>query len=56
MNTLVTLPRNQGGVFGARLRVYDLQNVKAVDASIFPLPLSTQVRLHPCFAPVWERC
>lgn len=46
-NTLAMLPRNQGGVVDARLRVYGLQNVRAVDASIFPIQFSAHVSLHP---------
>ena len=46
-NTLAMLPRNQGGVVDARLRVYGLQNVRAVDASIFPVQFSAHVSLHP---------
>jgi len=48
-NTLAMLPRNQGGVVNAELRVYGLGNVRVVDASVFPLSLAAHVRpiSHP---------
>lgn len=42
-NTLAMLPRNQGGVVDAKLRIYGLQNVRAVDASIFPVQFAAHV-------------
>jgi len=48
-NTLAMLPRSQGGVVDAKLRVYGLKNVRAVDASIFPIQFSAHV--SPCLYP-----
>jgi len=45
-NTLAMLPRSQGGVVDAKLKVYGLKNVRAVDASIFPIQFSAHV--SPC--------
>ena len=45
-NTLAMLPRNQGGVVDAKLKVYGLQNVRAVDASIFPVQFASHVSLR----------
>jgi len=45
-NTLAMLPRSQGGVVDAKLRVYGLQNVRVVDASIFPLQFAAHVRFY----------
>jgi len=42
-NTLAMLPRNQGGVVDARLRIYGLGNVRAVDASVFPVQFAAHV-------------
>jgi len=53
-NTLAMLPRNQGGVVDAKLRVYGLQNVRAVDASIFPVQFAAHVGPSP-FS-MWECC
>ena len=39
-NTLAMLPRDKGGVVDAKLRVYGLGNVRAVDASVFPISFS----------------
>ena len=36
-NTLAMLPRDQGGVVDAKLKVYGLGNVRVVDASVFPI-------------------
>jgi choline dehydrogenase len=55
-NTLAMLPRDQGGVVDARLRVYGLQNVRVVDASIFPLQFSAHVSFYSSLASAWERC
>jgi len=56
-NTLAMLPRDQGGVVDARLRVYGLGNVRVVDASIFPLQFAAHVSFfYPPFAEAWERC
>lgn len=44
-NTLAMLPRNQGGVVDAKLKIYGLQNVRAVDASIFPVQFAAHVSL-----------
>ncbi|KZV84539.1 alcohol oxidase [Exidia glandulosa HHB12029] len=38
--TAVMLPRELGGVVDTKLKVYGTRNVRVVDASIFPLPLS----------------
>ena len=46
-NTLAMLPRSQGGVVDSRLRVYGLQNVRVVDASVFPLQFAAHVSFHP---------
>jgi choline dehydrogenase-like flavoprotein len=35
------LPRDQGGVVDANLRVYGLANVRIADASVAPIALST---------------
>jgi choline dehydrogenase-like flavoprotein len=43
-NTLAMLPRDQGGVVDAKLKVYGLGNVRVVDASVFPLSLAAHVR------------
>ncbi|KAF9644026.1 GMC oxidoreductase [Thelephora ganbajun] len=43
-NTLAMLPRNQGGVIDTKLRVYGLQNVRAVDASIFPVQFAAHMQ------------
>lgn len=37
------LPRNQGGVVDANLRVYGLANVRVADASVPPIALSTHL-------------
>lgn len=37
------LPRNQGGVVDANLRVYGLSNVRVADASVPPIALSTHL-------------
>ena len=55
-NTLAMLPQSQGGVVDSRLRVYGLQNVRVVDASVFPLQFSAHVSLDPPPAPALERC
>ena len=48
-NTLAMLPREQGGVVDARLRVYGLGNVRVVDASVFPLQFSAHVSFYSLF-------
>ena len=42
-NTLAMLPRDQGGVVDAKLKVYGLGNVRVVDASVFPLSFAAHV-------------
>ena len=42
-NTLAMLPQNQGGVVDAKLKVYGLQNVRVIDASVFPLQFAAHV-------------
>lgn len=42
-NTLAMLPQSQGGVVDARLKIYGLANVRAVDASIFPVQFAAHV-------------
>lgn len=37
------LPREQGGVVDANLRVYGLANVRVADASVVPIALSTHL-------------
>lgn len=37
------LPRDQGGVVDANLRVYGLANVRIADASVVPIALSTHL-------------
>ena len=49
-NTLAMLPRNQGGVVDSRLRVYGLQNVRVVDASVFPLQFAAHVSFCSSFS------
>ena len=44
-NTLAMLPQSQGGVVDAKLKIYGLQNVRVVDASIFPLQFAAHVSL-----------
>lgn len=56
-NTLAMLPRDQGGVVDARLRVYGLGNVRVVDASVFPLQFAAHVSFcffYLPFAEAWE--
>ncbi|KZV86724.1 alcohol oxidase [Exidia glandulosa HHB12029] len=43
MGSNVMLPKELGGVVDTQLRVYGTRNVRVVDASIFPLPISA----HP---------
>ncbi|KIY67011.1 GMC oxidoreductase [Cylindrobasidium torrendii FP15055 ss-10] len=40
----VMLPREQGGVVDARLRVYGTTNVRVADGSVFPLDMSTHTQ------------
>ncbi|KZV88807.1 alcohol oxidase [Exidia glandulosa HHB12029] len=40
VGTAVMLPKELGGVVDTKLKVYGTRNVRVVDASIFPLPLS----------------
>lgn len=47
-NTLAMLPLNQGGVVDAKLKIYGVQNVRAVDASIFPVQFAAHVSSLPC--------
>ena len=53
-NTLAMLPQSQGGVVDAKLRVYGLQNVRVVDASVFPLQFAAHVSLF--FVSASDRC
>jgi choline dehydrogenase len=39
------LPREQGGVVDANLKVYGTANVRVVDSSVFPTPQTAHVRL-----------
>jgi choline dehydrogenase-like flavoprotein len=43
-NTLAMLPRDQGGVVDAKLKVYGLGNVRVVDASIIPISLAAHLQ------------
>lgn len=42
-STCAMLPRDQGGVVDANLRVYGLANVRVADASVVPIALSTHL-------------
>jgi choline dehydrogenase len=42
-STCAMLPREQGGVVDANLRVYGLSNVRVADASVPPIALSTHL-------------
>lgn len=42
-------PRHKGGVVNERLRVYGTQNVRVVDASIFPLQVRANCKLRMIF-------
>lgn len=42
-STCAMLPRDQGGVVDAELRVYGLSNVRVADASVPPISLSTHL-------------
>ena len=46
-STLAMLPRDQGGVVDAKLKVYGLANVRVVDASVFPTSLAAHVSPFP---------
>lgn len=46
-NTLAMLPLAQGGVVDAKLKIYGLQNVRCVDASIFPVQFAAHVSPLP---------
>lgn len=48
-NTLAMLPQNQGGVVDAKLRVYGLSNVRAADASVFPIQFAAHVSCSSFF-------
>ncbi|PFH50970.1 GMC oxidoreductase [Amanita thiersii Skay4041] len=43
MGTCAMLPRSQGGVVDAKLKVYGLANVRVVDASVFPFEFSAHL-------------
>jgi choline dehydrogenase-like flavoprotein len=43
-NTLAMLPQSQGGVVDARLKIYGLSNVRAVDASVFPVQFAAHMQ------------
>ena len=45
-STFAMLPREQGGVVDAELKVYGLGNVRVADASVFPVGLSAHVSLR----------
>ena len=49
-STLAMLPRDQGGVVDAKLKVYGLGNVRVVDASVFPFALAAHVSPFPLTA------
>lgn len=53
-NTLAMLPQNQGGVVDAKLRIYGLQNVRVVDASVFPLQFAAHVSPGLLSASAWD--
>ena len=42
-NSLAMLPRDQGGIVDAKIKVYGLGNVRVVDASVFPISLAAHV-------------
>lgn len=46
-STLAMLPRDQGGVVDAKLKVYGLGNVRVVDASVFPFALAAHASPFP---------
>jgi len=48
-NTLAMLPKDQGGVVDAKLRVYGLANVRAADSSVFPIQFAAHLQ-WPVFA------
>lgn len=43
-NTMAMLPLDQGGVVDAKLKVYGLANVRAVDGSVFPIQFAAHLQ------------
>ncbi|KZV82340.1 alcohol oxidase [Exidia glandulosa HHB12029] len=43
VGTIVMLPKELGGVVDTTLKVYGTSNVRVVDASVFPLPISAHI-------------
>lgn len=42
-STCAMLPRGQGGVVDNKMKVYGIQNVRVIDASIFPINFAAHV-------------
>lgn len=53
-NTLAMLPKEQGGVVDAKLRVYGMSNVRVADASVFPIQFAAHVSLVVLFGNVFS--
>ncbi|KJA14800.1 GMC oxidoreductase [Hypholoma sublateritium FD-334 SS-4] len=43
VGTMAMLPADMGGVVDTRLKIYGVQNVRIVDASIIPIPISAHI-------------